>query len=256
MSFLQRFATPIQVLMTLGLFVQLAVIYGVAAFPSVWVVLRYWDASAALSQELRWLLLCVVVAGSFFLFALVLPLLVGLVRIVTFAGTPLGRFPYHSGKGMKWATYNALILAVRFTVMDFLRVTPFLNLFHRLMGMTVGARVQINTKVIADSNLIEIGDDSIVGGDATIVCHAAERGQLVTAPVKIGKKVTIGLMAIVFPGCEIGDGAVIAANAVLIKGTKVPPNTVWAGIPAKQVGERAKRAPDAPAPESRDVERA
>jgi hypothetical protein len=43
--------------------------------------------------------------------------------------------------------------------MDFLRVTPFLPFFHRMMGMKCGARVQINTKVIADSNLIEIGDD-------------------------------------------------------------------------------------------------
>lgn len=241
MSFLQRFATPVQVVMTLGLFLELAVLYGVSAFPSVWAVRAAWEASAVLGDELRLLVGCVAVGGGFFLFALVLVLVVGLVRLLTFAGTPLGRFPFYSAAGIRWATYNALILAVRFSVMDFLRVTPFLVLFHRLMGMKLGARVQLNTKVIADSNLIEIGDDSIIGGDVTLVCHSAERGHIITGPVKIGRRVTVGLMVVIFPGCEIGDGAVIAAGAVLAKGTKIPPNTVWAGIPAKQIADKGPR---------------
>jgi non-ribosomal peptide synthetase-like protein len=241
-TFFARFATPLQWMMTLGLYAQLAVIYAVAAFPSLYLVTKVWAESAAWAAELRLLVLAAVVGAGFFLFAIVLLFVVGFVRVVTFAGVPLGRFPYYSPQGMRWATYNALILAVRFTVMDFLRVTPLLVLFHRMMGMRIGARVQINTKIIGDSNLIEIGDDSIIGGDATLVCHAAERGQLFTAPVKIGSRVTVGLMAVVFPGCEIGDGAVIAAGAILPKGTTVPPNTVWAGVPAKQVGERKSRS--------------
>jgi non-ribosomal peptide synthetase-like protein len=239
MRFLHRFATPLQILVTLGLFAELAVLYGLAAFPSFWGVLSFWRGSTGWDLWLRVLALSGLIFAGFFLFALALVLVVGLFRLLTFAGTPRGRFPYYSLKAFQWASYNALILAVRFTVMDFLRVTPFLPFFHRLMGMRVGKRVQINTKVIADSNLIEIGDDTVVGGDVTLVCHAAEAGDLVTAPVRIGKRVTIGLMAIIFPGCEIGDGAIIAANAVLPKGTKVPPNTIWAGIPARQVGERS-----------------
>jgi acetyltransferase-like isoleucine patch superfamily enzyme len=109
------------------------------------------------------------------------------------------------------------------------------------MGMKIGARVQINTAVIADQNLISIGDDTVIGGDVTLVCHAAERGKLVTAPVRIGRNVTIGLMAVVFPGCEIGDGAVIAAGSVLSKGAKVGPGEIWAGVPARRVGRRRGR---------------
>jgi len=107
------------------------------------------------------------------------------------------------------------------------------------MGMKCGARVQINTKVIADSNLIEIGDDTVIGGDVILVCHAAEAGELVLSPVTIGSRVTVGLMAVILPGCEIGDGAFIAANAVLGKGTKVPPHTIWGGIPARQIGSKS-----------------
>ena len=52
------------------------------------------------------------------------------------------------------------------------RVTPLLPLYHRLMGARIGRRVQINTAVIADQNLVEIGDDTVIGGDVTLVCHS------------------------------------------------------------------------------------
>lgn len=246
MRFLHRYATPIQVVTTLLLYAQLALLFGLAAVPSALVIQVLWRAHLQWPAWLQLPGLLVGAAACFFLFALILILVVGLYRMVTFAGTPLGRFPYYSLGGLRWASYNALILAVRFTVMDFLRVTPFQVLFYRLMGMKCGARVQINTKVIGDANLIEVGDDTVIGGDVTLVCHAAEAGQLVTAPVKIGCRVTVGLMAVILPGCEIGDGAIIAAGAVLPKGTHVPAGAVWAGVPARQVGSRAHSAPEGP----------
>jgi len=100
--------------------------------------------------------------------------------------------------------------------------------------------------VIADSNLIEIGDDTIIGGDVTLVAHAAERGELVTERVRIGKAVTVGLMAVILPGCDIGDRAVLAANAVLAKGTKVGPGEIWGGVPARKLGARKAGGPCAP----------
>lgn len=241
MRFLHRFATPLQLVMTLLLYIQLAALYGLSAAPSAFLVARLWREIQGWSPWAFYPTLMIGLFLSCFLFALVLVLVVGLYRIITFAGTPRGRFSYYSLKGIQWASYNSLILAVRFTVMDFMRVTPLLPMFHRLMGMKLGARVQINTKVIGDANLIEVGDDSVIGGDVTLICHAAEGGELVTAPVKIGSRVTLGLMAVILPGCEIGDGSIIAANAVLPKGTRVPPNTVWAGIPARQVAERRPR---------------
>ena len=58
--------------------------------------------------------------------------------------------------------------------------------------------------------------------------------------MKIGSRVTVGLMTVIMPGCEVGDGAVLAANAVLKKGTKVGANEVWGGVPAKRVGLRGE----------------
>jgi len=237
---LKRFATPLQTVMTLGLYVQIAALGGAAAAPGLWVYERIAALAAAWPTPARLFATC---AGGFlgyFTYAIAVLFVTGAFRAITFAGTPEGTYSYYSLKGFQWASYNAIILLVRYSCIHWLRVTPFIVLFHRLMGMKVGRRVQINTAVIGDSNLIEIGDDTVIGGDVTLVAHAAERGNLVTGRVKIGANVTVGLMAMIMPGVVIGDRAVIAANAFLPKGTVVGPGEVWGGIPAKKLGERKK----------------
>lgn len=249
MSLLKRLATPLQVAMTLGMYVELALIAGVAATPGALLALRAHAFVVAHDppEIVRVFAGCALGALAYFAYTITVIFVVPIMRL-TAPGTPEGRYPYYSFKAFQWASYNALILLVRYTCINFMRVTPFINVFHRLMGMKLGKRVQINTAVIGDSNLIEIGDDSVIGGDVTLVAHAAERGQLVAERVKIGSNVTVGLMAVIFPGCDIGDGAVIAANAVLQKGTRVGPGEIWGGVPARMLGKKERRAPAAPTP--------
>jgi acetyltransferase-like isoleucine patch superfamily enzyme len=52
-------------------------------------------------------------------------------------------------------------------------------------------------------------------------------------PIAIGNNVWIGHRATVFPGVSIGDGSVVAMGAVVM--SNVPPNTLVAGNPARQV---------------------
>src|SRR4051812_28473327 len=54
------------------------------------------------------------------------------------------------------------------------------------------------------------------------------------APVRIGDRVFLGANAVVQMGVTIGDGAVVAAGAVVTK--DVPSRTVVAGVPAVPVG--------------------
>lgn len=61
-------------------------------------------------------------------------------------------------------------------------------------------------------------------------------------PINIGRNVFIGARATILPGTVIGDNVIIGAGSV-VKGI-IPPNTVWGGIPAKQlctVNEYAQR---------------
>jgi non-ribosomal peptide synthetase-like protein len=231
--------TPLHLLVTLLLFAECSALLGLAAWPALlgWLAFAAW---LPLAGPARPLALAVGAFAAYFAFGLVLLLVLPAARWVLLAtGTPVGRFPYLSWGAYRWASYNALTLILRFSFVNWVRVTPFLPLYHRLMGMKVGRRVQFNTAVVADQNLIEIGDDSVVGGDVTLVCHSAEAGYLVIAPIRIGRRVTLGLMAVVMPGCELGDDAVVAAGAVLVKGTRVGPGERWGGVPARRFGPRA-----------------
>ena len=53
-------------------------------------------------------------------------------------------------------------------------------------------------------------------------------------PVKIGNHVWIGTRAIIMKGVTIGDGAIIAAGAVVTK--DIPDGSVVGGVPAKVIG--------------------
>jgi acetyltransferase-like isoleucine patch superfamily enzyme len=232
--------TPLQTLITLFLFVEVSAVVGLALFPPV--SLWLWVEPQLSAGPLKVLLLCMLGALGYFLYGLGLIPVVAVARWLTFSlGTPLGKYPYVSFRGYQWASYNALILIVRFSFVNWIRATPFNVLLYRLMGMRVGGRTQINTAVVADCNLITVGEDTVIGGDVTLIAHSVEGPNLVTAPVRIGSRVTVGLMSVVMPGCEIGDDAVLAANAVLKKGTKVGAGEVWGGVPAKLIGQRTKR---------------
>jgi phosphonate metabolism protein (transferase hexapeptide repeat family) len=58
--------------------------------------------------------------------------------------------------------------------------------------------------------------------------------------VVIGNDVWIGHAVIVMPGVKVGDGAVLAAGAVVTR--DVAPYTIVGGVPAKQIRERFNRA--------------
>ena len=86
-----------------------------------------------------------------------------------------------------------------------------------------------------DQGGIWIGDGSLIGHNAVLATlnHAPEpekRGDLIPAPIRIGKNVWLGADVTVLPGVSIGDGAIIAAGAVVTK--DVAPGTVVGGVPA------------------------
>lgn len=57
-------------------------------------------------------------------------------------------------------------------------------------------------------------------------------------PINVGHHCWIGTGAIVLQGVNIGDGAVIAAGAVVTK--DIPAYEVWGGVPAKFIRKRTK----------------
>jgi len=103
----------------------------------------------------------------------------------------------------------------------------------------IGRGCEFNIK-----NHIKIGDNSLIASGTKFIDH--DHGTLPKAliqmqpgiekPIEIGSDCWIGVNAVILKGVTIGDGAVIGAGAVVAK--SVPPNEIWAGVPAKKIGIR------------------
>ena len=102
-----------------------------------------------------------------------------------------------------------------------------------MSGAKLGKGVQINTAHVNDAGSVTLEDGVVIGGNAIINAHLTEKGELVMAPVSIGKDALIGMGSVIQPGCVIGEGAIVASRAVVPKWTKIPAGEVWAGVPAR-----------------------
>jgi acetyltransferase-like isoleucine patch superfamily enzyme len=133
-------------------------------------------------------------------------------------------------------------------------------------GMKVGRNPRVEPGVIfMGHHLIEIGDDFVCSGPATIRAvaeririgdkvsigpfaaliganHGAKRSQPIqdqpqeSREIVIGDDVWIGAGAVILPGARLGKGAVVAAGAVV--SGEVPEMCVVAGMPAVKIKDR------------------
>jgi acetyltransferase-like isoleucine patch superfamily enzyme len=107
----------------------------------------------------------------------------------------------------------------------------------------IGDRAGLSGALIYSKQRVTIGSDTLIGMNAMIMdtdvhpldpdARLRDRNNGQTQEVKIGKNVFIGANSIVLQGVEIGDGAVIAAGAVVA--TSIPPYSLAMGNPARAI---------------------
>tara|TARA_B100000131_G_scaffold220197_1_gene211729 strand:- start:194 stop:904 length:711 start_codon:yes stop_codon:yes gene_type:complete len=235
---MSKFFSILQPVIT-TLFILIAcIVYGLSLTPAI-LFMNYIIAKISVfSIALKAFILGFCISLSFFIFGISLIILVGIiVRLLPIKPKP-GIYNLKSIDTIKWGLSGAFLKLVNLTFLDFITPT-FLNVFYfKLIGAKIGKNVQINSVNINDPWLLEIGDDSVIGGAASINCHVVESGKLILEKVKIGNKCTIGAKALIWPGCEVGDKSVVAARSTLKKRTKVGSREIWKGDPAKNIRQR------------------
>lgn len=122
-------------------------------------------------------------------------------------------------------------------------IYPFARIYSP-SNVNIGSHVSINDFVhIWGGGGVTIGDNSLIAANCVITSQshrvdALNAGLLYretsdNSPVRIGQNVWIGSGAIILPGVEIGNNSIIAAGSLVRK--FVPPNSLYAGVPAKFV---------------------
>ena len=155
------------------------------------------------------------------------------------------RLERHSTPGRRnslwsWPTAKSPLAIVRnYVVIVLARISPSLRLKNWLLGrlgVTVGTGVAWGLESTPDvfwPERITVGDDAIIGYDATLLCHEFLQDEYRLGDVVVGERAMIGAGAIVLPGVRIGEGARVAANSLVAE--DVPPHTTVAGVPAEVV---------------------
>ena len=134
---------------------------------------------------------------------------------------------------------NPLRVCLNYSIIRLCKWLPSMMLkrgLYRLIGVKVGKDVSVGLDVQLDiffPDMIEIGDNSLIGYNVTILCHEFLVKEFRKAPVKIGKNVMIGANSTVLSGVTIGDNSVISAMSLVNK--DIPKNSFVGGIPAKVI---------------------
>lgn len=225
----------VQLAFSLLLYLLGGLVVGVSLYPGLFLTYTVWEAGAAWPMECRVFAAALGLGVTYFLYGFMLLLTTAsLFRLMCLRLHP-GEYPLMSVTTFKWVLGSGLHLLVKVTFMDFLMLSPFLNTWLRCMGAKLGEGVMINSKYVHDVSLLEIGDGTVVGGEAAISCHAVEHNHLILRRIQIGRKCLIGQRTILMPGVTIEDEAVIGAQAMVLKNERVPAGETWVGIPAHKL---------------------
>ena len=91
--------------------------------------------------------------------------------------------------------------------------------------VTLGNRVNIQDGAVVHvtntTGPVLMEDDVTVGHNATVHACTIRCGAL------------IGMGSTVLDNVEVGEGAIVAAGALVLQGTKIGPHEIWGGVPAK-----------------------
>ena len=102
----------------------------------------------------------------------------------------------------------------------------------RLFGMDIHPSAELSLSARLDRTFpigVHIGETSYLAFEACILTHDRTRG--VYLHTWIGKDCFIGARSMILPGVRVGDGAIVAAGAIVTK--DVPARCLVAGNPAR-----------------------
>lgn len=160
---------------------------------------------------------------------------------------------YRAGAYPLWGSYHVRFWFVN-TIQSaipvhYLAGTPLLNIYFRLMGARIGRNVHLASPNFACYDLLDIGDDTSVGVDATASGYHVERGQLHIGHIRIGQGCFLGTRAVMRENSALEAGAALEDLSLLPAKQTIPAGECWLGSPAQRsaehrsagVGERAEQ---------------
>ena len=223
-----------------SVFAVVSLVFGLAVMPAVafWTWHYRWTAPPPF---VRVVFLAMAFVPAYLLFALGLIVYSALAtRLLGWRTQPglASRLVDFEWPLLDWGRYLVTTHVVRLFAGAAFRSTPVWVMYLRLNGARIGPGAWVNSLSLMDHNLLEIGEGSVIGSDVHMAGHIVEAGVLKTAPVRLGRRVTIGIGTVVEIGAQIGDGVQVGALSVVPKHARLDAG-VFAGAPVRRLGSAA-----------------
>jgi non-ribosomal peptide synthetase-like protein len=140
------------------------------------------------------------------------------------------RFPVWSLAYVRFWIVKTLIRANPMAVFVGSPLYPF---YLRALGARIGRGVVILSGSAVCTDLLTIGDGTIIRKDSFLQCYRARAGMIEIGPVTLGRNVFVGEKTTLDIGTSMGDGAQLGHQSSLQTAQAVPPGQHWHGCPAR-----------------------
>lgn len=231
-----------QLLITLVTYAFYALVLGLCLTPPAALVIWAWREIVLPMQDMAMLpvfLFGLCLGAAVYLFMATATIVMGLsIRLISLGIGP-GRYPMAHPTTLRWLIYCGIYTLAYSLVLPLIPVTWFSNLFFRLVGCRFGKHVYLNSHILNDAHLIEIGDNVTVGGGAEISCHLFEADHLILDRIQIGSGSLIGANAYIAPGVVIGRNCTIGQGAYIRRGKRIPDGSCYTGIAGMPIRDAA-----------------
>jgi non-ribosomal peptide synthetase-like protein len=142
-----------------------------------------------------------------------------------------GEHPLYGVFYFRWWLAERLTALVNVKLIADSALYPF---FLRAMGSRIGSFCHLGTMSVgACGDLVEIGNDVVIGADVVMAVSLVERGRLVLKKVTIHDGAIIGSHCVIEGGATVGEGAEIASLSLVPDGMDVPGFQRFHGSPAR-----------------------
>lgn len=210
---------------------QLLLVLGYLLLPAVLVPPAYgWVLDAA--GPIDWYLRAVLVGTA---------LLVGVCALPVVAKwTLVGRWRQQQIQlwSLSYVRFWAVKTLVRTNPLVRFAGSPLYVLYLRALGARIGRGAVIFSRhVPVCTDLLTIGDRTVVRKDAFLTCYRARVGVLETGTVDLGSDVVVGESTVLDIDTSMGDRSRLGHSSSLQRGQAVPAAARWHGSTSPQTGE-------------------
>ncbi len=135
--------------------------------------------------------------------------------------------------GLRYYRFWVVQTLIRTAPVVLFRGSPLYSIYLRLLGAKLGRNTVIECRTVpVCTDLISIGDNTILRKESMILGYRAQSGYIHTGPLTIGHDAFIGVGSTLDINTKMGDRAQLGHASSLQRGQSIPDGAHWHGSPA------------------------